>query len=367
MKVFLSSMITGFEAYREAAVEAITTLGHTVVRSEDFPASPISPQIACLGGTRQSDAVIVVLGARYGAVQPSGLSATHEEFREACDTKPTLVFVQAGITPEPEQEALIKEAREWAAGALAPSFDTPDALTKHIVRGLHYLDLARATGPLDQEAMLTRARDLLPAERYAMGPSSLAVVLVGGPRQPVLRPAQLEDPGLGRELTQEALFGRASLFDAADGTQPGMSGDRLVIRQPLSWLALDSEGTLVVVRPLHREKTRDFGLRPVIEEDVSADIEQVLRFADVVLDRIDPTQRLTHLMPIVALLGSAYGAWRTRAEHAASPMSMTMNIGSTERPIASLSPPARPRQAFRQQPSDIARDLTVLLRRVATR
>lgn len=108
------------------------------------------------------------------------------------------------------------------------------------------------------------------------------------------------------------------------------------------------------MRPLHREKTRDFGLRPVIEEDVSADIEQVLRFADVVLDRIDPTQRLTHLVPVAALLGSAYGACRTRAEHAASQTSMAMNIGSTERPIASLSPPARSRQAFRQQPSDIA-------------
>ena len=48
MKVFLSSVITGFTVYREAAADAIGTLDHTVVRSEQFAASADSPQVACL-------------------------------------------------------------------------------------------------------------------------------------------------------------------------------------------------------------------------------------------------------------------------------------------------------------------------------
>ncbi len=50
MKVFVSSVIRGFEPFREAAVRAAQTLGHEVIRAEDFGASPDSPQQVCLAG-----------------------------------------------------------------------------------------------------------------------------------------------------------------------------------------------------------------------------------------------------------------------------------------------------------------------------
>lgn len=97
-RVFLSSVVTGFEEYREAAADAIATLGHEVVRSEQFGVRPDTPQRACLGELRSTELVVLVLGARYGFVNPvSGLSATHEEFREAAATKPVLVFIQGGV------------------------------------------------------------------------------------------------------------------------------------------------------------------------------------------------------------------------------------------------------------------------------
>jgi Domain of unknown function (DUF4062) len=99
MKVFVSSVIRGFEPFREAAVEAVRVLGHEPVRAEDFGASPDSPQQACLAGVRASDAVVLLLGARYGARQASGRSATHEEYLEARERCPVLVFVQE--TPMP--------------------------------------------------------------------------------------------------------------------------------------------------------------------------------------------------------------------------------------------------------------------------
>jgi len=40
------------------------------------------PQPTRLDGVRQSSAVVLILGGNYGA-KPSGLSATHEEYREA--------------------------------------------------------------------------------------------------------------------------------------------------------------------------------------------------------------------------------------------------------------------------------------------
>ena len=109
MKVFISSLIGEYEQFREAVAEAIETLGHTVLRAEDFPASPATAQQACLGAVRDSDVVVLLLGERYGAPQPSGLSATHEEYREARERKPVLVFVESGVTLEPSQRGFVDE------------------------------------------------------------------------------------------------------------------------------------------------------------------------------------------------------------------------------------------------------------------
>src|SRR6185295_20078467 len=83
MRVFVSSLISGMEPLRRAARDAISTLGHQPVMAEDFAARVSSPQVACLGDLRQADLVVLILGDRYGDIQASGLSATHEEYREA--------------------------------------------------------------------------------------------------------------------------------------------------------------------------------------------------------------------------------------------------------------------------------------------
>src|SRR5258708_2827908 len=114
-----------FAEYRAAAEWAATTLRHTVIKAEDFGASPSSPQQVCLAGVRAADIVVLILGQRYGAVQPSGLSATHEEYREARnEQKAILVFVQEGVTREPKQSEFVTEARTWNAGAFTASFST---------------------------------------------------------------------------------------------------------------------------------------------------------------------------------------------------------------------------------------------------
>ena len=55
-------------------------LDHEEVIAEQFPALPNSPQSACLASVREADAMILILGERYGAIQESGLSATQEEY-----------------------------------------------------------------------------------------------------------------------------------------------------------------------------------------------------------------------------------------------------------------------------------------------
>src|SRR5437867_11552552 len=114
MKIFISSLVSGFEPFREAAKSAVVTLRHEPIMAEDFGSQPNSPQVACLQGVRSADLVILLLGARYGYSQgASGLSPTHEEYLEARDTKPMLVFVEGGIEREPEQARFLSEVQAW--------------------------------------------------------------------------------------------------------------------------------------------------------------------------------------------------------------------------------------------------------------
>ncbi|WP_375462174.1 DUF4062 domain-containing protein [uncultured Enterovirga sp.] len=189
MKVFVSSRFTGMEAFRVAACTAIRDLFHEPITVEDFPARAQSPRVACLDGVRQSGLVVLILGASYGdPQQPSGLSATHEEFREARESRDVLAFVQEGVDPEPAQAAFIKEVSDWSAGALRRTFRTPEELRGKVTGAISQWQLARAAGPVNETALVSKAKALIPAEqRNTTLPHRPRVVLTiaSGPAQAV--------------------------------------------------------------------------------------------------------------------------------------------------------------------------------------
>jgi hypothetical protein len=65
---------------------------------------------------------VLLIGSRYGAIQPSGYSATEEEYREAREHKQVLVFVESGVAREGRQEAFLTEVQSWAGGNLTQGF-----------------------------------------------------------------------------------------------------------------------------------------------------------------------------------------------------------------------------------------------------
>ncbi|MBI4494727.1 MAG: DUF4062 domain-containing protein [Chloroflexi bacterium] len=362
MKFFISSAIRGMESYRDAAVRAIRSLGHEPIRAEDFGASPESPQRVCLAGVRAADAVVLLLGARYGPIQKSGLSATHEEYREARDRCPVLVFVQDGVQREPKQEAFVGEVRGWVAGHYTASFSTPDDLRDAVTRALHELALSRAVGPVDEAEILQRARELAVPERRVSQPT-ISVVVAGGPRQQVLGPSELEDPELAHALMREAIFGAAPVLDPAYGTTPRIDGHALIIEQDHGSVLLDELGTVRIVQLAQEESGRGYtGIPALIEEEVRDRIQQGLHLAGWVLDKVDPVRRLGDVVPVATLLDAGWMPWRTRAEHAASPNSATSGKGRGEI-LVHLCPARRHRAALTQEAGRLAKDLTVLLRR----
>jgi hypothetical protein len=147
MKVFVSSLIAGLEPIRRAARDAVETLRHDPIMADDFGAQPNSPQVACLTGLRQSDVMVLILGESYGAEQPSGLSATHEEYRDAKGRKPVIAFVQEGVTREPRQAAFVDEVQAWEGGLFRGGFKDARDLQMGVTRALHDYAMRAQWGP----------------------------------------------------------------------------------------------------------------------------------------------------------------------------------------------------------------------------
>lgn len=149
MRVFISSLITGMEDFRLAAREGVELLGHEVVMAEDFEAKPLSPQIACLQGLRLSGLVILILGEHYGAKKANGISATHEDYREAKGRQPVIAFVQNVSNRDSDENAFIKEVQGWEGGLFRGGFDTAEQLKSDIIKAIHEWQISVTAAPLD--------------------------------------------------------------------------------------------------------------------------------------------------------------------------------------------------------------------------
>lgn len=369
VKVFISSVISGLEEDRAAAREGAESLRHTVIAAEDFGASPGSPQQVCLAGVREADVVILLLGARYGTPQASGLSPTHEEYRAARGTKPVLVFVQAGVTFESAQEKFIEEVSGWEGGTYRESFDTPASLRKALTRALHDWELSQQAGPVNEQDLVTRAAALLPRwPSYAAGTPLLHVVVAGAPAQQLLRPGNLDDPALHSAMEQKALYGQHPVLDRGQGVQTGVSGITLTVRQANAEITLDEQGSIRITRPGRDARGRGLssaGIPSLIEEDIRGRVAAAIHYAGWLLDRVDPTRRLSRVALACRLDGVGYMTWRTRQEEAASPNSATMNLSGLE--SADSPPVVLPRAALVFDAANQADDITVRLRRQAKR
>lgn len=353
------------ETFREAAAQGVATLRHEPRMAEDYGASADTPQQKCLAGVRDADIVVVLLGERYGQPQESGLSATHEEYREAkeegCDV---FAFIQEGVERGPDQRRFLREVQSWNSGVYTENFADPEELREGVIRMLHEHELALAAGSADEEEMLNRASALVPNTRSLYG-ASLSVAVVGGPSRTVLSPSQLEDPQLGRLLTQEALFGNVPIFDTAHGTTNRREGGVLILEQDVSSVLVNEQGSVRIVQPaMDRGAGGSTWALVLIEEEINDRIHRGLRFAGSVLDRIDPLRRLPDVVAIVSLHGAGTNGWRTRAEHQQNlSAGVPINVSAPDPTMVRLSPARRKRAALDNDATRMAKDFTVLLRR----
>jgi hypothetical protein len=122
MKVFVSSVITGLEAEREACASAILSVGSEVVRSEDLGARPGTPRQVCLSEVARSDALVAVFDRSFGFIpvedNPKRLSVTALEVEAARTSgKPILIIVRRDRPDrEPELAAYLRGLTDFDRG-----------------------------------------------------------------------------------------------------------------------------------------------------------------------------------------------------------------------------------------------------------
>jgi hypothetical protein len=290
------------------------------------------------------------------------LSATHEEYREARERVPVLVFQEAGVEPEPRQRAFLDEVEGWATGHFRAGFRTPDELRAAVTRGLHDHELALSAGTVDEQEMLARAHALFPDRRGMLGRGELVLAVTGGPHQQVIRPAELEDEDLTRDLQREALFGSHPVLSAREGTSSKIVGDALFLEQQTASVLVSQAGSVRLVVGLQHSDRARAEMPAIIEEDVTELVSRCIRFVGWVLDRTDPLRRLTDVAVVAGIVGGGYMAWRTRAEHERNPGSGRITSGGGD-VVVSLTPARRHRQALTHDADRLAEDLVVLLRR----
>ena len=138
MRVFVSSVVNGYEDYRRAAKAAIEALDHEPVGfGITHTSSPHSPKVALLVDVEHSDVVVLLLGGRYGDRQESGKSATHEEYEHARALgKPVLVFVEDVNDRDPDQQILLDEFSDWDDGLLWTPYSDPIDLSEQVAKAL---------------------------------------------------------------------------------------------------------------------------------------------------------------------------------------------------------------------------------------
>lgn len=215
MKVFISSVRRGLASERDYLPDLIRATGNVPMRFEDFGAQALTSRGACLGGVQDADVYILILGAEYGMeTGDSGVAATEEEFNVAMERGiPILVFVKAGITPEPAQQTFMDRVGNYQEGRFWAEFADNAQLGIRVTKALNEQQVPAA--PFHQMA-LTHQIDVawrseqssIPATRDSHAP---VVEVHVAPIEPTpLRPvAALGDLAvrLASDARQQGFFG----------------------------------------------------------------------------------------------------------------------------------------------------------------
>ncbi|RLB91164.1 MAG: hypothetical protein DRH50_11360 [Deltaproteobacteria bacterium] len=324
-RVFISSVMEGYEAFRDAAAEGIRRAGCEPVRAENFPAAFISPRNACLDGIRSADAVILLLGSRYGWVAPSGISATEEEYNEARRThnKRIFVFLEDVVSREPRQEEFVQKVQDYIGGHWRKIYSEPDELAGLIQETITASDLVSVQ--MSENVMAEKLKSALALEPpEAQGVVWLKIVWRSLRDEEVIDPLMLGDTDFHRTIMRLGHESDPPLFAYEHSKSRTATASALCITQgdATAWrdardlvkLELNTDGTLSIVQNISATRSGSnsahslFNMYFLEPEVVRERLARAWAFAVAWWEHHDPYRRHDPLLYGVALhdVGTRY-------------------------------------------------------------
>jgi hypothetical protein len=303
-RVFVSSIQRDYTDVRAAARAAVESLGMLPVMAETTPAAAGSPRDTLLSLVQGCDAVLLLIGPRYGEPGESGFSPTEDEFRAAVQAGiPVLPLIQEGER-EPRQDEFVSRIRgTWEQGYYAPTFrDAADAGLKAVaaLRAHFEQEQTAEARPAAEE----RLQELAGVRNRHAGQGTIArltVVTVGAPL--LLDAMALDRPELADDIA--SLLRTHRIATQAMGLQAAVSraGVTVTGKEESSWdgiaVLVGSRGEVTVEADVGGEGM--LGGLQIADERVRQLAQRGLAFAAAALDRIDGSRLARQLLAALSV------------------------------------------------------------------
>jgi hypothetical protein len=335
-RVFVSSVVDGFEEFRQAAREGITAAGgDPVLVNEDFPSMITSSRNACLDAVESCDYIVSIVGQRGGWTTPSGRLVVEEEYDRARSKKiPVLAFLQ-NVERDPDAKRFARELSDYATGAFRRTFTTPADLRAEVESALRPVigDSGKRRGP----KMAQPSRDFFSNPYRAAQTTMLRFVLAPERSEEVFDPVLLESEKFKSAIYRIAHSDSVGLLSYESPKTAKIEGNALVVEQTSSGgrhgdrqlvrLEITEFGELVIDANVTDRVRRGSGFdmlgsMVVAMEDIEAVLAFDFQFAAALYAEYDPFLRYQRFTYDAALSGLDY---RTIERSPKERSSYTMN------------------------------------------
>lgn len=369
-RIFVSSVIEGFEDYREAARNGILDAGGEPALVEDYPGLSISPRTACLDGVKSCDVLVAVIGDRGGWTAPSGKLVVQEEYDEARQNNlSVLAFIQ-DVERDEESQRLVDKISDYVSGVFRLTFSSATELRAAVKDSLEPIIQHLKNPEVELSMIEEKLKD--PYEIY--NEASLRFLLTPERVEEFIDPVSLESPDLKRQLLEIGHSGEVELFSYERPKRTEVGVNEIIILQSdegRSWdgvdeirLELTTTGIIVIdsnVTGLAPRGEEFASAMVILEGDIADRLKKCFVFALAFFELRDQFRRYDRIIYNAALSGIGH---RTLMLEPPRGGSYAMGQHGDEVIIAFDRPQVLTREDLSKSEKQVERTITLFRRRL---
>jgi hypothetical protein len=374
-RVFVSSVIKGFEEYREAARQAIISAGgEPVLVNEDFPSLINSSRNICLDAVDSADVFVTIIGERAGWTTPSGKLVIEEEYDRALIRKlHTLAFLQ-DIKRDPEAQRFADEISDYVNGLFRAVFRSPSELQSEMLKALKALLPIFKVETMDDNLLMQPLKN-----PYSIANETSVRFIIASERdEEIIDPVVLGSEDFVETILELGHSKKVRIFDYLRPKKHWIDGQSLLIHQfdPSGSrketvnevrLEISESGLIIIDSNVTRRVVRGqlhslLDSCVVAEEDIEAVLNTCFQFTAALFDFIDRFKRHNRFKYNAALVNIGT---RKLVKEPKEQSSYSLNMpGHNEPVIAFDSPRLLIRSDLMLPKNEIERAIVVFSRKI---